>query len=205
MKTFCFFIPRDYLDLSPLNFKQASEDKKGAFPCIVTGAIEGRKAKSGIWITKIPITDGQNNGYAVFFNQPYLARIFHKDDRLLLIGKMNKKFGAFEITNPEWIKFDKNTIYDFERICPIYPLTKGLSQKIMRNIVRQTLQYTYKVEETLPKQILKDYDLMPIQDAIKNVHFPKSFERLKQARKRIAFEELLLFQLAMLTTKRYFF
>ncbi len=200
-----FFIPRDYLDLSPLNFKQASEDKKGAFPCIVTGAIEGRKAKSGIWITKIPITDGQNNGYAVFFNQPYLARIFHKDDRLLLIGKMNKKFGAFEITNPEWIKFDKNTIYDFERICPIYPLTKGLSQKIMRNIVRQTLQYTYKVEETLPKQILKDYDLMPIQDAIKNVHFPKSFERLKQARKRIAFEELLLFQLAMLTTKRYFF
>lgn len=192
-----FFFPRDYIDLSPLNFKQGREDETGAFPCIVTGTAVTKRSRSGITITKVPIYDGQNNGYAVFFNQPYIAKGFYRRQRLLLIGKIRKNFGAYEISSPEVVKFQKDSIGNLDRISPIYPLTKGLSQKMMRNIIKNALNCYKNLTETLPDEILKKYNLLPIDDTIHNIHFPQNFSYLKRAQERLVFEELLLFQLGL--------
>jgi len=196
IKDALFFFPRDYQDLTPLTFRQGKEDETGAFPCIVTGPAVSKKTRPGIYLTKLPITDGQNNGYAIFFNQPYLEKSFFRNHRLLLIGKIKKNYGNYEITSPEWIKFEKGQNYAFDRINPIYPLTKGISQKLMKNIIRSAISSCSNFYDYLPEEIRNKYNLLSIEQAIKNIHFPKSFNMLAKARERFVFEELLLFQLS---------
>jgi ATP-dependent DNA helicase RecG len=199
-----FFFPRDYIDLMPLKFSQGSEEKTGAFPCIVKDSAIEKKAKSGIRLTLVPVSDGKNKGHAVFFNQPYINRNFRRGDRLLLIGKVRKNYGEYEIISPEWQKFDKNNPITLDRISPIYPLTKGLSQKILRQIMKSALKEISEIQEILPEDIIKKFNLISRKEALKNIHFPISFEMLERARVRFIFEELLLFQLAMAQTRREF-
>lgn len=203
VKDVLLYIPRDYQDLSPLTFKQGREDQTGAFPCLVTGMAVSKRVRSGIYITKLPITDGQNKGYAVFFNQPYIQKSFYPNQRLLLIGKIKKNFGSYEISSPEWIKFKKGAPIELERICPIYPLSKGISQKFIRNTVKNALKISSGPEETLPYGILEQYNLLSLEEAVKNIHFPQSFRLLERARQRFIFEELLLFQLGTGLSRHY--
>lgn len=195
IKDALFYFPRDYQDLSPLTFKQGREDRTGTFPCLVTGWAVSKKVRSGIYITKLPITDGQNKGYAVFFNQPYIQKSFYPNQRLLLIGKIKKNFGSYEVSSPEWIIIKKDTPIELERIRPIYSLSKGVSQKLVRNTVKNAIKILPGLKETLPHSILNQYNLIPLEEAIKNIHFPQSFKMLEKARERFIFEELLLFQL----------
>ncbi len=197
IKDVLFYFPRDYLDMSPLTFKQGAEDKTGAFPCVVTGRAATTKTNSGLYITKVPVSDGQNKGYAVFFNQPFIERSFYPHQKLILIGKIRKNFGTYEISAPEWIKFEEIKQGEkLEKIRPIYPLTKGVSQNFLRSIVKNALEVVSSIGDTLPEDIIKEYNLLSLKEAIKNIHFPQSFNMLEKARQRFVFEELLLFQLS---------
>ncbi len=203
IKDALFYFPRDYQDLSPLTFKQGREDQKAAYPCIVTGKAVSKRVSSGLYITKVPVFDGQSHGYAVFFNQPYLQKSFYPRQRLLLIGKVQKNFGTFEISSPEWIKLDKNKPIKLERIRPIYSLTKGVSQNLIRNTVKGAIEFVSLLKETLPRSILEQYNLLSLEDAIRSIHFPKNFEMLQKARERFIFEELLLFNLSTGLSRTY--
>lgn len=196
-----FFFPRDYLDLTPLNFSQGSEEKAGTFPCIVTDSAVEKKAKSGIRITLVPVFDGKNKGHAVFFNQPYIKNSFRRGDRIILTGKVRKNYGEYEIINPEWRRFDELPI-EFDRICPVYSLTKGLSQKVLRKIMKNILRECSEIPEILPDEIIERFELISRKEALKNIHFPRSFKMLEKSRDRFIFEEILLFQLAMVQTRR---
>jgi ATP-dependent DNA helicase RecG len=199
-----YLLPRRYLDLTPLNFEQGiGRENLSAFPCIVTEKGHEVATRSRMKIVKIPVTDGKRKGFAVFFNQPYMKDTFKPGDKLILVGKIKKNFGEYEITNPEWQRFDEIESSDYTKICPVYPLTRGLTQKILRKIVKNVFQEDLKIEEVLPLSILKKYKLMPKLHALKNIHFPESWEELRRAQERLAFEELLVFQLAMMVTKRH--
>ncbi len=191
------FFPRDYLDLTPLSFRQGKEDKTGAFPCIVNGKVFSKKVRSGMYISKLPITDGKNNGFAVFFNQPFVEKNFYKGQRLLVIGKMKKILGEFQISSPEWVDLKKIDKDEIDPILPIYPLTKGLSQRFVRKVMKKVIGDMWEVEEVIPKHVLKNFGLMSLNTALKNIHFPKDFRTLKRARERLAFQELLIFQLCL--------
>lgn len=201
VKDALLFFPRDYIDLSPLNFSQGKENIPNAFPCMVVGFAKTKRVRRGLSITKLPITDGQNRGYAVFFNQPYISKTFYRGDKLLLYGKINKNFGQYEITSPKWIKFKKNKPIDINRITPVYSLTKGLSQKIMRNLMKDIIKAKPKMPEILPKTLLEKHKLVSIDNAIKNIHFPQNFDLLRRARYRFVFQELLIFQLVLKMSK----
>lgn len=90
------------------------------------------------------------------------------------------------------------------KIIPIYPLTFSLTQNTLRKIIENGLQKVQGqggLQETLPQYILDEYKLEKINEATKNIHFPKEFEDFKKARKRLVFEELLSTQLALLQLK----
>lgn len=199
-----YLLPRRYLDLTPQNFEQGlAGEEVGAFPCVVLEKGQDVVTRSGMKIVKIPITDGKRKGFAVFFNQPYMKDAFKPGDRLVLVGKMKKNFGAYEIANPDWQRFEDINSSDYVKICPVYPLTKGLTQKILRKIIKNVFQEDLRVEEVLPLSLLEKYKLMPKLEALKNIHFPESWENLRRAQERLAFEELLVFQLAMMVTRRH--
>ncbi len=90
------------------------------------------------------------------------------------------------------------------KIIPIYPLTFSLTQNTLRKIIENGLEKVKEnggLKETLPEYILKEYNLEEINEANNSIHFPKEFEEFKKARRRLAFEELLSTQLALLQLK----
>lgn len=102
--------------------------------------------------------------------------------------------------NPVFDKIDssKNT----GKIMPVYPTTYKLSQTAIRQTIENALNMTKgKLEETLPDYLLKEYNLLDLQNSLEQIHFPTDAEHRMQARKRLVFEELLTMQLALLELK----
>lgn len=96
------------------------------------------------------------------------------------------------------IGIQKNT----GKIIPIYPLSAGISQNVIRKIIENGTDEVYgNLEENIPEYIIKRYNLMGINDAIKYIHFPNNNASFLKARQRLVFEELLGFQLALLHIK----
>ena len=96
---------------------------------------------------------------------------------------------------------EQNSNKNTGRIIPIYPSTYNLSQNILRKIIENALEEANVLPETIPEYLIKEYKLMGINEATKQIHFPNSFEDYNKARTRLVFEELLIMQLALLTFK----
>ena len=105
---------------------------------------------------------------------------------------------VFDHVNEESNIPTKNT----GKIIPLYPLTYSLSQNVIRQIIENGLKEIGEVlEETLPEYLLEEYNLIDLNTAITEIHFPKDFEGYNKARKRLVYEELLTLQLALLNLK----
>ena len=149
---------------------------------------------------KLQLRDETGTCTALWFNQSYLKNIFKIGEKYKFYGRIASKSGRVEIASPVFEKAEetKNT----GKIIPLYPLTKNLTQNVLRKIIELGLsEVEDELEETLPEYILEKYKLMNLNETIKKIHFPDKLEEFKQARKRLAFEELLIMQLALLELK----
>ena len=109
-------------------------------------------------------------------------------------------FGKITINSPVFDEGENTS--NTGKIIPIYPLTYNLSQNVLRKIIENGLrEIENKLDETLPKYILEEYNLEGINEATKSIHFPKKFKDFNIARNRLVFEELLATQLALLELK----
>lgn len=194
--------PRDYSDRS--NLLTISNLKHGAFQS-TQGRIIGSHLQSirkGLVLFKVVISDSTSNLLLVWFNQSYLKDLFKVGTHVIVSGKVEYKYGNFQIQNPEFEFMDEDNEKDLlhtSRIAPVYPLTENITQKYMRKIIYQNLErHLSCFEETLEYEL----GLMPLRDAIFQIHFPDNFEELKKARHRLAFEELLCLHLAVLLQKK---
>ncbi|MCI9063767.1 MAG: ATP-dependent DNA helicase RecG [Clostridia bacterium] len=153
-----------------------------------------------ITIYKLVVKDETGACTITWFNQKYLKDKFIIGHTYNFFGKIENKLGRAEMKSPVFDEegVDRNT----GRIIPIYPLTYNLSQNVLRKIIEVGIDEVYgKMEETLPEYLLEKYRLLEINEAIKNVHFPKSNSDFVRARNRFVFEELLGLQLALLKLK----
>ena len=110
----------------------------------------------------------------------------------MLIGKIKRNFGVYEITSPEWVKFEKNKTIELDRITPIYPLTKGLSQKIMRNTIKNAIKSSIGLTEILPKDIICNIICFLFRKLLEIFTF-REFQKLEKARERFIFESYCYF------------
>lgn len=136
-----------------------------------------------------------------WFNQSYLKNVFKIGQIYNFYGKIEIKNGRYEMKSPvfEIAGENKNT----GKIIPIYPLTYGVTQNVLRKIIENGIDEIYgKLEETLPEYIVDEFKLENINEAIKRIHFPKNKAEYLEARYRLVFEELLGFQLALLNMKQ---
>lgn len=194
-----YFIPKRYEDrsnLKPINSLES--DTYQTILCYVVD-VQEEKIRNNLTLIKARVRDNTGEAIAVWFNQTYLKNILKKGTRLYLYGNIIRRFGRVEIQNPDYEIADGDETVHTGRIIPIYPLTEGLSQKIVRGIIWNTLnQYLDRLEEFVPLEILDKYGFPDIKGAIQNIHFPDSEESLRKARERLAFEEFFLLQLAIL-------
>lgn len=194
-----YFIPKRYEDrsnLKPINSLES--DTYQTILCYVVD-VQEEKIRNNLTLIKARVRDNTGEAIAVWFNQTYLKNILKKGTRLYLYGNIIRRFGRVEIQNPDYEIANGDETVHTGRIIPIYPLTEGLSQKIVRGIIWNTLnQYLDRLEEFVPLEILDKYGFPDIKGAIQNIHFPDSEESLRKARERLAFEEFFLLQLAIL-------
>jgi ATP-dependent DNA helicase RecG len=136
----------------------------------------------------------------VWFNQPFLKKILKKGDFVCLAGKLVRDEYGIYVSNPYFEKISpfKDLIHT-ARLIPIYPETEGVTSKWLRSKIREILlKLKGKIEDPLPKEIRKEYKLLPVEEAFWQVHFPDSLKSAKRAKERFAFEELFLIQLFVL-------
>lgn len=157
-----------------------------------------RKWKS---LQKATITDETGSIEVIWFNQPFLPKSIKPGDKISLSGKIDSDGRKNLMKSPEYEIVFNNTTIHTGRIIPIYPLTHGVSSKWLRRQIFNLLS-NIKVEEYLPQDILKENSLINIEDALRKIHFPKSFEHAQKAKQRLAFDELFKLQLSSLIRKK---
>lgn len=140
---------------------------------------------------QVQMLAGQHLVKVVFFNQNYLKTKLEPGTIVAVTGKWDR---GRQLINGTHISFGpKDERADFE---PVYSVKGKLPQTKFRHFMRQALDlYGQDIEEQLPQELLVNYKLLPIVEALEGVHFPKDAETAKQARRRFVYEELLDFQL----------
>ncbi len=152
-------------------------------------------------ITQAIVTDSTGSIQLMWFNQEYHMRYLKKDMFLSISGKIEQYMGRLVMYHPDYEKVEKEQLHT-NRIVPIYSLTARLSQRWLRRVMHNVVNYwAPKIPDFITEYILEDADLMDVSTALKEIHFPENKTSLKSARYRLAFDEIFLLQLGVLKQK----
>ncbi len=154
---------------------------------------------------KVLVSDGTGLINVTFFGQPYLANSLKRGTDIALSGKVNEFRGQAQMESPEYevIGRGKEALTHAGNLLPVYPTTEGLAQRTVRNATRTALDVGLPlVEETLSQDLLDRQSLPSRQKAVSDMHFPAAAPNAVSARRRLAFDELLLNQLLVLQNRR---
>lgn len=184
------FLPADYKDTTSTVPMCSLHPGR---PCCVEGTVLDTPKTHYIKkmsMVRCAVSDGEGKLYLTWFNQPWVGKQIHKGDTLMLFGRPQKKNGAWSMANPERVA---------ERaILPVYRVPAGIPAKTFADLIRQSrCEIASALQETLPERVIAEYALMGRAEAVMQAHFPDNKERLGAAQRRIGFENLLLYQMAI--------
>ncbi len=189
-----YHIPRDYLDFrTHVPIQQTVIGSYNVLKLTIQQKNRPQRVKGGLVICTAIATDGIDSIVIVIYNNIYGFQALQEGQTYYMYGKVSGNMLRKEITAPVYIKAEETVL-----IQPIYKLTQGLSLNMVRNNMRQALDIMKQFPfETLPQDILRQYDLPPLMWALENIHFPAGDKAAEDARRRLAFDELLKLQLGM--------
>jgi len=193
-----YLFPHRYDDFSSLKtINQLMYGEEVTIVGTVTETKE-RTGKRGQSIVTATLSDGTGAVQATWFNQPYLVKRLTPGKQLVISGKVDQYLGQITFSSPTWEPLDKELIHT-GRLVPVYPLTKGVSARWLRRLMKRTTDYwSLRLPDHLPLDLREQRNLPNLESAIQQTHFPEDWERLEQARRRLAFDELLMIQLGVL-------
>ena len=195
------YFPRDYQDRTKI--KKIAELVHGE-DAVISGFPVGRineiRIRKNLMLCKLIVRDETGSIEITWYNQKYLKNVFKPNVRYSFYGRVSRTYSKIEMHNPDYEEEDANN--NIGKIVPIYPLTYGVSQKVLRKIIKAGIdQVGSDLDETLPEYILKKFHFYDYNTAIKQIHFPNEYENFSIARKRLVFEELFSMQIALLSLK----
>ena len=195
--------PRDYEDRSQVkDIADLTENEENTFFALVSAVPENVHIRK-MTVTKVKLSDSTGSVNAVWYNQPFIKNALKKDEEYIFTGIYKKSGYRREVSSPEFEKAGTGKeILGGGRIVPVYPLTSGISQKVLRSLIKTTLDAVKtQLPEFLPLEMRKKYMLCERNFAISNIHFPENDESFFIARKRLVFEELFVLQTALFILK----
>jgi len=197
-----FHLPRRYEDRR--HFRKIAHARIGE-AVTVSGklvTVDNVKVRN-LTLTKAYLDDGSGVLELVWYNQPYMKDTLNKlrNSQIVAYGIIKESPYGLQMETPEWEDLpdgaDPDSLLSVNRIVPIYPLTEGIRQKRMRQIIWNAVQYAHLAPEILPRSVRERLGLMPIQHALQQIHFPDSEQAIDPARQRLVFEEFFLMQLGV--------
>ena len=194
------YYPRSYEDRSQVKkIKDLVDGEKVSLEVRAIMPINVRMLGRYKSIEKATFSDETGEIVVTWFNQPYLSKQIKRGEKYRLFGKVTARGLFFEMNSPVFDPIEKNN--NTGKIIPVYPLTSEIRPNTMRKIISNGLEVTDKLEEIEPDYIVKKYNLMDYDTAIRQIHFPSNFENFKKARKRLVFDELMGMQIGLLKLK----
>lgn len=192
-------LPRRYEDRR--NLLPIGRLRLGEFQTVAgfVKAVGVGRTRRGIPYCELMLEDGTGTLLGRWYRQAYLARTFRRGQRLILAGRVNP-YPPREMVNPEYeIQEAKDSRYHTGRIVPIYPLTAGLSQRFLRRWLMDLVrEHMGAFLDPLPAAVRERHHLLPLGRAIQGLHFPNEMTEAMAGRRRLAFDEFLLFSLGIL-------
>lgn len=152
------------------------------------------RSRNGMNYSRVVFSDGTLSLPVTFFNRELTAKSLAVGQKYRIFGKFTLGKLGMESLSPV---VELYTGENIRTIYPIYPLTAGLTSSVFSRIISSLEKDVKNIKEVLPLSIVKEYSLMPLGEAVWNMHFPSSMEDVAQAGKTLAFTELLLFQVAL--------
>lgn len=184
-----YYYPRSYTDLSnPVSPADAPYNTPCAVIAEVVSPPVEHRIRKGMTLYKFVASNDGTALYVTLFNQKFLAEKIKTGHTYIFYGNVGGNLYNKEMTSPEIFTADKTYIR------PTYPACEGLSSNVIEATVKLALNSGYMPDDPIPANICEKYNLMPLRDALKNIHFPKNNDALNSARRRLMFQELLLLQ-----------
>ena len=190
----------DYTQLKPIQRLTYGEDVTviGTIDSVSTRPIRGGRFQ----ITEAVITDGTGFLRVTWFNQPWVGKRLLDGAQIVLSGKIDQYLGRLVMNSPEWEPLEQQNLHT-NRIVPVYPLTSKITQRWLRRTMYEVVTYwAPRVADPLPEPLRQSAELMDLSTALLQAHFPSTADQLRAARHRLAFDEILMLQLGVMSQKR---
>jgi ATP-dependent DNA helicase RecG len=203
LRDMLYYFPRrydDYSKMKPINRLWFGEEVTiiGNVQSINTRTTRGGSGS----LVEAVVSDGSGALRVTWFNQPWLTRRLHKGAYITLSGKVDQYLGRLVMTNPDWEDVEQQHL-NTGRIVPVYALTAQVTQGWLRKQMSQLVSFwAPRVQDTLPEGVRRSAELPDLSAALLQIHFPDSWEDLKAAQHRLAFDEIFLLQMGVLSQKR---
>lgn len=194
-----YHFPRRYLDRSqivPIRQVRIGED------VTVVGTVRKvaeRKTAQRHSLLQVSIYDGTAYLYGVWFNQSYHADRLKVGTEVAFSGKVQYRYNQLQITNPAYDVLNDpgevgvDTVHT-GRIIPLHPASQKLSTAVLRRLIKQALDTYGDLPDPLPAPLTERYHVPSHAAALRQIHFPTGLADLKEARRRMIYEELFILQ-----------
>ena len=224
------YFPHRYEDLSQITpIKKVQANQIITIQGKIIEISNQRTIKKRMHLTRALIQDKTGLIRVVWFNQPFITRNIKVNQEISLAGKVLAGSDGLYLSNPDYEKIlsqsesagdisletpIENLLKKSEyqsgphflrhtgRIIPIYPETKKITSRFLRYLISLIIpQINHLIKDYLPSEIIQRQKLLPLAEAVRQIHFPDNFRLLEKARRRLSFDELFLIQLFVLKEK----
>lgn len=202
-----YFFPRRHDDYSTLKtINHLEYDDVLTIIATVQSTLVTKIRNRELSRVEVVVSDGTGFLRLAFFRgskyAQNFANQFQSGKQLVISGKVQPYLGRKQMNDPSYEELDQSHL-STNGIIPVYPLTAGLSQKIVRTAVNEAVSfYANRVTDFLPPSIRTKADIVDLNTALSQIHYPKSHETLHTAQRRLAFDEIFLLQLGVLQQKK---
>lgn len=199
MEDLVFFLPRSYEDRrNRVDISDAAEDQNAVVTGEVKLVVNDRYRGGRKQMLRLLVEDGTGSMEVVFFNAKYLQHSFRTGRKYTFFGKVTRNFGKMQMIHPEFSDADGME----DGILPVYPLTKGISQREMRTWQKSLKRAYSMAEDILSSEAVERNRLCSLSYALENVHFPQEKQKLLEAKYRLIFDELLILQTGLFMARQ---
>lgn len=192
-------VPHRYLDFTRVTKIARADVGTDATIVATVDRVELKRPRPRMQIVELSVMDETGVLVATFFRQPWIAEQVHVGDRVALSGKVEFSYGFKRMKAPfHEVLGPAAGAGGYARVLPVHPVGEGITASWMRRIVAAALADVGDVCDWLPAGLVARRGLMTLARALREVHFPTSVAAAGRARRRLAYDELLCLQLALL-------
>ena len=189
-----YYFPRSYIDLTaPCDIAAMPLFEQCAVRARVVAKSAPQYIRRGMTLFRVKVADDSGSMVITFFNAKYAVEALKYDTEYIFYGRSGGTLTRREMASPSIYPADLPNA-----LIPVYPLTQGLSSKMVGANIAQALQLLgEELDDPIPDFIRQEYHLCHLQFALRNIHLPTDRESAEIARRRLIFEELLMLALSL--------